>query len=266
MLKSLAVTALCLMFGQFGQFALADEAARHLARAIADRPANEGRVGDMIFELTTASGAVRNRKALMIHSDKDDLIRIGIFFKTPAAIADTAFLSHDRAGNSGENWLYLPATDRVRRLPSSERGSYFMGTDLTFGDIKDNFRFGLDDWDFFNGAEDPETGLLQLEGRVQTPDIGKELGYSQFSALVDPETLFPVRVSYADTAGQPLKEVEVLEQEQVGGAWTAIRFEVRNLQSGHVTRVHFENLRHVPSLDDRVLTSAQLVRGVPVIR
>ncbi len=263
MLKALAVMIACFVIGQLS---FADDAAWRLARAIADRPANEGRVGDMVFELTTASGATRNRRALMIHSDKDDLIRIGIFFKAPAAIADTAFLSHDRAGNSGENWLYLPATDRVRRLPASERGSYFMGTDLTFGDIKDNFRFGLDDWDFSGGALDTVSGLLRLDGNVRTPDIGKELGYSRFSALVDPQTLFPVRVSYADTAGEPLKEVEIQEQAQVGGAWTAIRFEVRNLQTGHVTRVHFENMRHVPSLDDRVLTSAQLVRGTPAIR
>lgn len=263
MLKHLAIFLALLLTAPI---ALADDAALDLARAIMERPANEGRVGDMVFELTTSTGASRNRRALMIHSDTEDLTRIGIFFKAPAAIADTAFLSHDGSGRAGENWLYLPATDRVRRLPSSERGSYFMGTDLTYGDIKDNFRFGLEDWDFSGGTADPETGLLRLSGKVRTPDIGKELGYSRFSAEVDPETLFPVRALYQDTAGIPLKEVEILEQEQVGGAWTAIRFEVRNPQSGHTTKVHFENMRHVPSLDDRYLTSAQLARGAPAIR
>lgn len=246
--------------------AAAEDAALTLARAIMERPANEGRVGDMVFDLTTATGASRNRRALMIHSDTEGLTRIGIFFKAPAAIADTAFLSHEPSAGAGENWLYLPATDRVRRLPSSERGSYFMGTDLTYGDIKDNFRFGLEDWDFSGGIADPATGLLQLHGKARTPDIGKQLGYSRFYAEIDPKTLFPLRVRYEDTAGTLLKEVEILEKEQIGGAWTAMRFQVRNLQSGHTTKVHFENMRHVPSLDDRYLTSAQLARGAPTIR
>lgn len=263
MLRKIALAGLCLFNAQI---AVAEAPARALAEKIATRPANEGRAGDMVFELTSASGAVRNRRALMIHSDKDDFIRIGIFFKSPAAIADTAFLSHDRTGATGENWLYLPATERVRRLPASERGSYFMGTDLTYGDIKDNFRFSLDDWTFSGGVEDPETGLVRLDGHVRTPDIGREIGYSRFRALVNTETLFPVRIDYDDTSGKPLKRVEVLEQELIGGAWTAMRFEVGNLQTGHRTRVHFENMRHVPSLEDRILTSAQLALGAPAIR
>lgn len=264
MLKRLALAAACLFLLDFA--AAADEPARALAEAIASRPANEGRVGDMIFELTASSGAVRNRRALMIHSDKDDFVRIGIYFNAPAAIADTAFLTHDRPGTADENWLYLPATERVRRLPSSERGSYFMGTDLTYGDIKDNFTFNLDDWYFSGGVADPETGLISLDGEVRTPEIGREIGYSRFRALVDPETLFPVRVDYDDPSGNLLKRVEVLEQELVGGAWTAIRFEAHNLQTGHATRVHFENMRYVPELDDRILTSGQLALGAPTIR
>ncbi|MFN3314353.1 MAG: outer membrane lipoprotein-sorting protein [Hyphomonas sp.] len=263
MLRYLALAVLCLLNTLPVS---AGEPARALAEAIANRPANEGRAGDMVFELTAASGAVRNRRALMIHSDKENFIRIGIFFTAPAAIADTAFLSHDRAGSGDENWLFLPATERVRRLPSSERGSYFMGTDLTYGDIKDNFRFGLDDWTFSGGVQDLQTGLVTLEGRVRTPDIGREIGYSRFRALVDSNTLFPVQIEYDDTSGKPLKRVEVSDQDQIGGAWTAMRFEVRNLQTGHRTRVHFENMRHVPALEDRVLTSAQLALGAPAIR
>ncbi|MGY6627648.1 MAG: outer membrane lipoprotein-sorting protein [Oceanicaulis sp.] len=263
MLKQFALAAACLFIADI---AAADAPAQALAEAIANRPANEGRAGDMIFELTASSGAVRNRRALMIHSDKDSFVRIGIFFSAPAAIADTAFLTHDRPDAADENWLYLPATERVRRLPSSERGSYFMGTDLTYGDIKDNFTFNLNDWYFSDGLPDPETGLLGLEGQVRTPEIAREIGYSRFSALVDPETLFPVRVDYDDIAGNPLKRVEVLEQEMIGGAWTAMRFEAHNLQTGHTTRVHFENMRYVPELDDRVLTSGQLALGAPTIR
>src|SRR6056297_1102317 len=66
-----------------------------LARAIAERPANEGRVGTMHFKLQNRAGDARQREALMFHSDTEQTIRIAIFFTQPAMISETAFLSFD---------------------------------------------------------------------------------------------------------------------------------------------------------------------------
>lgn len=245
-------------------FAAGDPAQR-LARIIAERDANEGRVGTMHFRLTNASGAVRNRKALMIHSQDDATTRIGIFFEAPAMIADTAFLSFDHAADQDENWLFLPATERVRRLPISERGDYFLGTDLTYGDIKDNFKFALDEWQFATADDAAFEGKTYpvLLGQAGSDAVATEVGYASFRALVDETTGFPVVIEYADTRGEPLKRVEVHELDQIGGVWTAMRFVVRHLQSGHSTEVHFTDMRHVPDLDESVLDPGNLMFGSP---
>lgn len=263
MLRSMMMAITLLVVGQS---AIADEAGDRLARQIAERKANEGRVGEMVFRLESSSGSIRERRALMMHSDQGEMVQIAIYFTQPAALADTAFLSHDHLEGSDENWLYLPATERVRRLPVSERGSYFMGSDLTYGDIKDNFKFGLNDWTFSYGGTEKATGHEILKGVARTSETAKELGYGSFTAHVDPETLFPVSVIYSDIDGEALKRVEVLEQERVGGAWTAIRFRVENLQSGHVTHVHFDDMRYVPSLDSKMFSAARLASGVPVLK
>lgn len=236
---------------------------RALAEQILARPANEGRVGEMHFSLVNARGARRERKALMAHSDTGELVRIAIFFTAPGAIRETAFLSHDAPGDDDQNWLYLPATERVRRLPVSERGDYFMGTDLTYGDIRDDFKFPLEDWDFEHGGESGE-GIV-LRGTARSADVVRETGYGGFEAIVDPQTLFPVIVRYADGDGAPLKEVRIEEQQQIGGAWTAMRFVVENLQRQHRTEIVFENMRHVPALGDAVFNPASLSLGVPRI-
>lgn len=245
----------------------AADPAMALARTIAERPANEGRVGTMHFTLTNSSGKSRNRTALMVHSDKDETIRIAIYFTAPAMISDTAFLSHDHASGDDENWLFLPATDRVRRLPTSDRAAPFMGTDLSFGDVTDNFKFPLEDWDFALGEGEARDGreLMRLEGTAKTPESAEEMGYSRFSALVDPETAFPVEVNYADLDGEPLKRVEVTALDQIGGAWTALAFSAENLQTGHRTEVSFTDMRYVPDLDDSMFDSATLAYGVPEI-
>jgi len=112
-----------------------------LAEKVSQRSANEGRVGEMHFSLMDKSGRTRNRVATLVHSDTQDAVKIAIYFTAPAAISETSFLSHDYSEDIDQTWLYLPATDRVRRLPTSDRGDNFMGTDLTYGDVKDNFKF-----------------------------------------------------------------------------------------------------------------------------
>ncbi|MEM5517211.1 outer membrane lipoprotein-sorting protein [Henriciella sp. AS95] len=238
--------------------------ANDLAKLVAERAANEGRVGTMHFRLENSSSRVREREALMIHSEKDDTERIAIYFTEPAMIEDTAFLSFNHAAAEDENWLYLPATDRVRRLPASDRGDYFLGTDLTYGDIKDNFKFGLDDWDFAIEAHDAENGSLPiLTGQARTPEIGAEMGYGSFRAGIDLETAFPVWIDYTDTDGEPLKRVEVLEIEIIGGVHTALAFTATNQQTGHSTAVSFTGMHHVPQLDQSIFDPETLAYGIP---
>ncbi|MEQ8515800.1 MAG: outer membrane lipoprotein-sorting protein [Chromatocurvus sp.] len=247
--------------------AASDPGALAVAEAIAARPANEGRVGTMHFALRNDAGATRQREARMFHSDTPDTIRIAIFFTQPAMISDTAFLSFDHRVGDDENWLYLPATERVRRLPVSDRGDYFMGTDLSYGDIKDDFKFGLDDWVFTGAREETAGGrrYVRLDGEAQSSQTVAETGYSQFTALVDVERNFPVEIAYLDNDGDPLKHIIVEELDTVGGAWTAMRFTVEHLQSGHTTRIHFTDMQHQPDLDDSVFDAESLAYGVPYL-
>jgi hypothetical protein len=238
-----------------------------LAQAIYDRHASAGRVGMMHFKLTNKRGRSRERVALLAHSDVDELTRIAIFFATPAAIQNTAFLSHDYTQGDDDSWLYLPATDRVRRLPSSERSDAFMGTDLSYGDIRDNFRFPLEHWFFRAGDQVKHKGqvLRVLHGRARSEASAQEIGYGRFEALVDETSLFPVVIEYFDHHDQPLQRVTVSEIGLVGEAWTALAFEVSQHQTGHRTEVFFEGMRYVPDLNEQIFMPAALADGVPRI-
>ena len=221
----------------------------------------------MHFRLENDAGSVRERTALMLHSDRDNVERIAIFFTEPAMIEETAFLSLNASTEPDENWLYLPATDRVRRLPASDRGDYFMGTDLTYGDIRDNFKFDLGDWQFnAPGPGDASEGEhAVLTGTARTPALAREMGYASFRARIDTTTAFPVWIEYTDRDGELLKRVEVFEIGKVGDADTAMRFCVTNLQTGHRTDVHFTDMRHVPDVDDSLFEPEALAYGLPEV-
>ncbi|MEL6363953.1 MAG: outer membrane lipoprotein-sorting protein [Pseudomonadota bacterium] len=263
--RALRATVLAASFAVAGPVAAASPEAEDLAKRIATREANEGRAGIMNFSMRNAKGRERRRSAVMLHSDRGTAIKIAIFFIEPAAIRDTAFLSHDYNDGPDQSWLFLPATDRVRRLPSSDQRDYFMGTDLTYGDVKNDFKFDLSDWTFDEVARSTvgEPSGLVLTGRAASPAAAKDMGYGAFRALVDPDTLFPVEIDYYDENGALLKEVRVLDQQRVGGAWTAMRFTAANVQTGHQTEVIFEDMRYAPELTDRALSPETLVDGPP---
>lgn len=268
--KTLVLSAVfCPLVLAVNATAQADEQAltpANLAQQVNERAANEGRTGMMHFVLTNKRGRQRKRTARIFHADANQETSVAIFFTAPSAIEDTAFLSLDRSqASNDENWLFLPATERVRRLPTSERGDYFMGTDLTYGDIKDNFKFSADDWQFAacSDAQRPDVELPCLMGSARSEKVSAELGYGRFIASIDPATWFPKFIRYFDEKGEPLKEVSIKEQELIGGAWTAMAFTLKNLQNDHTTEVNFTDMQHQPDLPKAVFDADELEFGVP---
>jgi hypothetical protein len=73
--------------------------------------------------------------------------RTVIVFQQPASVRGTRFLTMENTrgnasgGASGiaagddDQWIYLPSLGKVRRIASSEGGSSFMGTDMSYADL-----------------------------------------------------------------------------------------------------------------------------------
>ncbi|MDY7029898.1 MAG: outer membrane lipoprotein-sorting protein, partial [Spirochaetota bacterium] len=59
-----------------------------------------------------------------------------IVFHSPATVKDTRFLSIENTNRDDDQWIYLPALGRVRRIAASEGDSSFMGTDFTYNDMQ----------------------------------------------------------------------------------------------------------------------------------
>jgi len=241
--------------------------AKELAKKVADRSSNKSRVGFMHFTMRNSTGSERKRSALLVHSQIPGKIKIGIYFTEPAGLRNTSFLSHDNIDSQDQNWLYLPATDRVRKLPSSSRGDYFMGTDLSYGDIKDNFKFGLEDWDFSLGEQIIENGKTYylLKGVPKNDVIKSEIGYASFSAKIDSETWFPVNIRYTDTDNTPLKEVNVVELDMIDEIWTATHFTIDNSQLQHQTEIVISDMRSITQLPPYLLSADELAYGAPLM-
>ena len=71
-------------------------------------------------------------KTLEIDGDGDKSLSI---FDTPRDVKGTAFLSFTHAIKADDQWLYLPALKRVKRISSSNKSGPFMGSEFAFEDL-----------------------------------------------------------------------------------------------------------------------------------
>ena len=79
--------------------------------------------------------------------DPDDGDKSLIFFNKPKDVEGTVMLSHTHVNDDDDQWLYLPALGRVKRISSSNKSGAFMGSEISFEDFS-----GLDyrkyDWKY----------------------------------------------------------------------------------------------------------------------
>lgn len=235
---------------------LADEVAGGaLAQAVHDRPAGDDAVTRGTMTLRGAGSRERVREMFEYRRDGEAgeswvLIR----FAAPANIADTGLLVHNHADGATDQWLYLPAAQRVRRVSSSNRGGSFVQSDLFFEDLED--RAPEKDHHRLLGEEDFEGVTVQVLESV--PVDASNSVYSRRVSWVHPETLLPLRVDYFQGGDEPVKRFEVQRIEEVQGYWTVMASSMTTLGTGHQTLVEVEAVVYDQGIDDAVFTSRAL--------
>ena len=91
---------------------------------------------DMTMTLRNKQGNESKRamrsKSLEVTGDGDKGLTI---FDSPGDVKGTAFLSFTHATKADDQWLYLPALKRVKRISSSNKSGPFMGSEFAYEDI-----------------------------------------------------------------------------------------------------------------------------------
>ena len=189
-----------------------------------------------------------------------------IFYTDPTNVRGTGFLTFDYADPSidDDQWLYLPALRKVRRISASDRGDYFLGTDFTYEEIKKEQKVELTDYTFAAAGEEMVDGIrtVVVEGAPVDDDIADELGYSRVVWRVDPE-IWMSRVSdYYDVNGNHLKTITLEEVETIDGIVTATQVYVQNHKTGHSTRLSFSDVDYSSDVANTLFSQARLRRGL----
>jgi len=219
---------------------------------------------DMV--LTNKGGKTQTRQTIIYRLDYPDQRKSIILFTNPSNVKGTAFMSYDYGDFKREDdqWLYLPALKKTRRISASNRGDYFLGTDFTYEDIKLGSKMSKSDYTYNTLKEDPVRGFrcYEVEGIPANDQVAKELGYKKVHYWIDANNWVIRKIHYWDVADNPLKTVEIVEAEKVDGIWTVLKLEAENHKTGHKTSISFSSIDYKTNVDGDLFSEESLMRGV----
>jgi hypothetical protein len=232
---------------------------REIIQLVKDQPDGDNRKSVMTMTLINKRGSKRERTMLSYAQDYGKDSKSIMFFKAPADVRGTGFLTwnYDNPDNDDDRWLYLPAMKKTRRISgSSARKEYFMGSDFTYDDMGGR-----------NVDEDEHTlmGEEQLEGRqcwiIKSIPKEDDAIYSKTISWIWKDALKAVRIEFYDRMGELQKTLTITDLQKTGDFWTVYAMEMQNHQRNHQTLISIQQMEYDISIPDNHFTVASLERG-----
>jgi hypothetical protein len=242
-------------------------AGEEVARRINARDAGAVATRRLVMEIVEKDGTTRTRSTRAYRRRFPSEERSILFFDAPANVQGTSLLTwnYDDPAREDAQWLYLPALRKSRRIALSDRGRAFLGTDLSFEDMKNETHVSLADYRWESVGEETVDGhrCVVVEATPVDAETARALGYGRLRLRVDAAIWMPRFIEYWEPGGAPLKTVRLRDVEQVDGIWVARRIEAENLLSGHRTVLRFEEIDHRSDVPEELFTEAAMRRGAP---
>lgn len=239
-----------------------DPAAKGLAiaRERARRDAGFGdSVVDVDMELIASDGRTRSRRLTwktleMAGADEGD--RSLTVFHEPRDIAGTGFLSWTKLAGDDDQWLYLPALKRVKRIASTNRSGAFVGSEFTYEDLLAD---EVEKYDY-RWLRDEPIGA-EPSYVVERRPLYADSGYSRQLLWIDQAEFRTLRIQYFDRDGQLQKTLELEQYRQYEERfWRAQLMRMENHQNGKTTVLEFGTYEFRTGLSERDFDPAALRR------
>ena len=181
---------------------------------------------------------------LEVHGDGDKSLSV---FDSPKDIKGTAFLSYTHSTTPDEQWLYLPALKRVKRIASANKSGPFVGSEFAFEDLASQ---EVDKYTYKWLRDEP------LDGRdcfvIEAYPVYENSGYTRQVVWIDKEMYRAIRIDYFDRKNAPLKTLIASEWSQyLDQYWRPGTMNMVNHQTGKSTQLSWNNYQFKTGLDDR---------------
>jgi len=192
---------------------------------------------DMIMTLINANGQKRTRKMKMLVLEKKGGDKSLMTFLSPPDVKGTKFLSYSHIEKDDDQWLYLPALKRVKRIASKNKSGSFMGSEFSYEDLSS---FDVEKYTYKGEAK-----VVTLDGKkmykgARVP-VTKNSGYTKQVSWTDTKNFLTYKVDYYDRKHELLKTAYLSEYKKISGVWRVGKMYMKNHQNDKETTLVWKN-------------------------
>lgn len=214
----------------------------------------KGEDSDMKMEIITSSGDRvshdMNMKKKEVSGDGD---RTLLTVNSPPDVKGTKLLTVTHKDADDQQWLYLPAMKRVKRISAQLKSGSFMGSDFAYEDFsgtdvnKYTYKFIKDD---------------TIDGRptwvVQRKSKSSDSGYSREVIWYDHEYKAAVKAEFYDRKNELLKIAQFQSYKKHSKWWRPNRVKMANVQNKNQSILTWSNHKLNVTMGDNVFKDQSL--------
>jgi len=214
-------------------------------------------IADMVMLLKNEDGdeSIRTVKMKSLEMDNDGNKDLSIF-QQPRDLKNTSVLTYSHALEADEQWIYLPALKRVKRISTRNKSGPFVGSEFSFEDLsswevdKYSYRYIKDEL-----LGDRDCFIVENTPRYEYS------GYARQVEWVDKEIYQPRRIDFYDRQNALLKTLTFHDYQQyLNKHWRPDRMLMINHQTGKSTELLWSDRQFKVGLTDRDFIPGTLKR------
>ncbi len=212
----------------------------------------------LTMTLTNRNGQKTTRQthgySLEVEGDGDKSMTV---FDTPRDVKGTASMTYTHKTGNDDQWLYLPAIKRVKRISSSNKSGPFMGSEFAFEDLSSQ---EVEKYTFKYIGEESKNGETCY--KVERIPVAKTSGYKRNIVWYNKGNFRPEVIEFYDRKDALLKTLTFINYKQyLGKYWRADGMQMVNHQNGKETSLMFSETKFGINLTDADFSQNALKRA-----
>ena len=256
--KILVILIALLLLSNFVAFAQ-ELTALQIVEKVYNREVGDDMTSDLTMTLTNSANSKRVREIKQFTKDLGKVDKKIMFFQSPADVKNTSFMnwSYDEEGKDDDQWIYLPALKKTKRISSDSKSDYFMGSDFTYDDLGDR-----------KPKQDVHKIIRQekLNGEqcyvIESTPIDKDYMYSKTITWIIKDKWIGLKKEFYDEDKELLKELTVEKYNDIKGFLIITHSEMKNKQKDHKTIMELKNVQINSGIEDGKFTERIMTKGI----
>ncbi len=258
-MKKKLILVLTLIVLTISIFPQAQPTGLEIIKKVYDRATGDDQTANLTMTLIDSRNNKRVREIKQLLKTQKDMEKKVMFFVSPADVRNTSFMSwsYTKEGKNDDQWIYLPALKRVKRISSDSKSDYFMGSDFTYDDLGD--RQPTADKHKFLRMETIDNDECYV---IESKPKEEEYMYSKTLTWIIKDKWIGKKKEFYDEDDDLLKILTVKKYEKINGFWIILDSEMKNMQKKHSTEMSLKNVRINNGIQDRQFTERMMKRGI----